>query len=845
MNRSTNQTSICNRRRFSTFRTFFNLLFLFLSVSVYASDSYVAISDVNLRDGAGTNYKPLTVISKGDTVKLIEDTGNYWVKIQYKGEVGYTAKQFLQEIQIEEIKPKENNLTTNEPSEKSSFPAIFVGLLLAISVASVLDKSGKKHRSLSLTKFLAFFWGALGFQKFYLGETGKGILSILFCWTFIPVLIGWIDFVKFASVSEEKFSLKYNRNNKPLKNKMQESSQKTTHSVSIKKEIVPSEPSSFGRKEVINRDQSIIDISLEKFDLSVEHSVPFESNSLQPPYWSHSYVYSYDEINYATSEQKKYYFYFKKKVLQGEFVDIQGYTNYAFILYFDLLKEYETHKDIKLLEEQFKLLGQICPRTKSYTLMSLQDILRKRTDSYSIDKLRNLQEPSYQFDQGFSEYDPDAYKLGKQYKDKLGLNKQEIVWLNKFWNPSNVFISIEGCCIATIKQYLLVVKNLNKKLKLQSTSIAQEVDYFKEKIFEIKEVVDSYWGYYDKSYMKQRVESEIYLTIFKRVENSVRESYGHKRKVGSNPYFEFEGEFENRIGSYVNELVAKYQSEIVLPDVETQIELNAQNVNRWKNDINKLKDTFQQSEINKFLEGIDKLEETNKKNPNIENIFFEASKIIAPYDKVQSLKYYAKYIYYDLKSVSFDNKELTKTVQKSLFKTQEQFNDFKRIITELIKTSDIERALDEIANIYIPKRKKIQLDKSKIKEVEQKHDGTVELLNEYLETERDDFSEDKSFDNTDGTEIDVITPVPINSIFVAGIRMGKVQEDLLKKFIENSFEIRHDEVDKFAIDNGMFKNQLIDSINEACSEYLDGESLIEENDETYVIEESYFKEIAI
>lgn len=844
MNSTTTQSHTRHRTWFYTFKTGFYLLFFFLSASVYASNSFVAIADVNLRDGAGTNYKPLAVISKGDTVKLLEETGNYWVKIQYKGEVGYTAKKFLQEIQIQEIRPKGNNLRIVEPDDKSSFPAIFVGLLITIIVASVLDKSGKKHRSLSLTKFLSLFFGVLGFQKFYLGETGKGILSILFCWTCIPVLIGWIDFAKFASVSEDKFNSRFNRNHKSLKKMTQNSSQKL-YSEPIKKELIQQESSSFSRKEVNNRDHSIIDISLEKLDLSVEHSAPLESNHLQPPYWSHSYVYSYDEINYATAEQKKYYSYFKKKVLKGEFVDIQGYTNYAFILYFDLLKEYESHKDIKLLEEQFRLLGQICPRTRSYSLMSLQDLLRKRTDSYSIDKLKNLQEPSYQFEQGFSEYDPDAFKLGKKYKDKLGLNKQEIAWLNKFWNPSNVFISIEGCCIATIKQYLLIVKNLNKKLKLQNTSIAQEVDYFKEKIFEIKEIADSYWGYYDKSYMRQRVESEIYLTIFKRVENSVRESYGHKRKVGSNPYYEFEGEFETRVGNYVNELVTKYQKEIILPDIETQIELNAQNVNRWKNDLSKLKDSFQEGGMSKFLEGMAELEEANKKNPNIENIFFEASKIIAPYDKVQSLKYYAKYIYYDLKSVTFDNRELARTVQKSLFKTQEQLTDFKRIVAELIKTSDIEKALKEIEKIYIPKRKKIQLDKSKIKEAERKHDGTVELLNEYLETEQDDSSEDKSFDNTDGTEIDVIAPASVDSIFVNGIRMGKVQEELVKKIIANSFEIRHDEVDKFAINNGMFKNQLIDSINEACSEFLEGESLIEENDETYVIEESYFKEIAV
>ncbi|HZL11897.1 MAG TPA: tellurite resistance TerB C-terminal domain-containing protein [Prolixibacteraceae bacterium] len=834
MNCNTNHAHICNRSRLSTFKvSIYLLFFIFLSINVYASDIYIATSDLNLRDGAGTNYKSLIVISKSDTVKLIEDTGNYWVKIEYKNKVGYTAKQFLQEIQVEEIKPKEDNLTTNETNDKSSFPAILVGLLIAIFIASVLDKSGKKHRSLSLTKFLSFFLGALGFQKFYLGETVKGILSILFCWTFIPVLIGWIDFVKFASVSEEKFSLKYNRNYKSLKKKMQDSPQ-NTHSESIKKEIKTQDSLSSSRKEFTNRDQSIIDISLEKFDLSVEHSALFESTSLQPPYWGHSYVYSYDEINYATSEQKKYYSYFKKKVLKGEFVDIQGYTNYAFILYFDFLKEYQYHRNIKLLEEQFKLIGQICPKTKNYTLRILQDELSNREDTYSIEKLKNLDDPLFQFENGFSEHNPYAYKLGSLYKDQLKLNPKEIDWLNKIWHNSNVFLSIEDCVIEVMRLYCLVLKELEQKwnvsnitdniTELINTELIRKKDYF------------------------ESFESDIYLSIFKRTENVVRTAYINNRKISDEILLKYstrvQTNFNKLIGDFVNELLVVNMENIKPPSKETLIELNAQNVNRWKIDFKKLTDSFQNNEINIFINGIINLEETNQKNPNIENIFFEASKFVASYDKVQSLKYYAKYIYYDLKSMKFDNKELTKTIQKSLFKTQEQFNDFKRIITELIKTSDIERALEEIAKIYIPKRKRIQLDKSKIKEVEQKHDGTVELLNGYLETERDDFSEDKSFDNTDGTEIDVITPVPINSIFVAGIRMGKVQEELLKKFIENSFEIRHDEVDKFAIDNGMFKNQLIDSINEACSEYLDGESLIEENDETYVIEESYFKEIA-
>jgi hypothetical protein len=65
------------------------------------------------------------------------------------------------------------------------------------------------------------------------------------------------------------------------------------------------------------------------------------------------------------------------------------------------------------------------------------------------------------------------------------------------------------------------------------------------------------------------------------------------------------------------------------------------------------------------------------------------------------------------------------------------------------------------------------------------------------------------------------------------------------KIVNNSFLIHQDEVDKFALNNGLFKNQLVDSINELCEEYLGGEVLIEEDKENYIIEESYYREIAL
>lgn len=42
---------------------------------------------------------------------------------------------------------------------------------------------------------LAFFFGGIGVHKFYAGKIGTGILFILFCWTFIPSFIAFIELI--------------------------------------------------------------------------------------------------------------------------------------------------------------------------------------------------------------------------------------------------------------------------------------------------------------------------------------------------------------------------------------------------------------------------------------------------------------------------------------------------------------------------------------------------------------------------------------------------------------------------------------------------------------------------
>jgi len=58
---------------------------------------------------------------------------------------------------------------------------------------------------------LALLLGGIGVHKFYLGQTGLGILYLLFCWTFIPAIVAFVEGIIYLSMSDADFNAKYNR----------------------------------------------------------------------------------------------------------------------------------------------------------------------------------------------------------------------------------------------------------------------------------------------------------------------------------------------------------------------------------------------------------------------------------------------------------------------------------------------------------------------------------------------------------------------------------------------------------------------------------------------------------
>lgn len=74
--------------------------------------------------------------------------------------------------------------------------------------APYVKVSGGKSRIAAI--LLALFLGGLGVHKFYLGQTLKAVIMLLFCWTFIPAIIALIEAVLLIVMDDREFDFKFN-----------------------------------------------------------------------------------------------------------------------------------------------------------------------------------------------------------------------------------------------------------------------------------------------------------------------------------------------------------------------------------------------------------------------------------------------------------------------------------------------------------------------------------------------------------------------------------------------------------------------------------------------------------
>ena len=75
-------------------------------------------------------------------------------------------------------------------------------LILITVMIFVMQNWSTNRREAGL---LAIVFGGLGLHQFYLGKYGKGLLCVVFCWTFIPAVIGVAQGIHYLTETDEQF----------------------------------------------------------------------------------------------------------------------------------------------------------------------------------------------------------------------------------------------------------------------------------------------------------------------------------------------------------------------------------------------------------------------------------------------------------------------------------------------------------------------------------------------------------------------------------------------------------------------------------------------------------------
>jgi hypothetical protein len=202
-------------------------------------------------------------------------------------------------------------------------------------------------------------------------------------------------------------------------------------------------------------------------------------------------------------------------------------------------------------------------------------------------------------------------------------------------------------------------------------------------------------------------------------------------------------------------------------------------------------------------------------------IYHHAHLFMVDKNKEISAMFYIYYLSIKSKSDTFKFTGINAKNKKILFRDKKQETEFERIIENFKVDNNSEKALKATKELFTIKRKTVQLNTEDIDKAQQEYNMAVGILNEYLIDEE-------------------LPEMVTKASFLSEYSDNNAQ--FLELFVLNGYKLDKKEVDKFAEKQGTFASQFVNNINETYYEELN-DILIEETDDCFTIDETYYRKI--
>lgn len=262
-----------------------------------------------------------------------------------------------------------------------------------------------KHKSKTIGYVLALFLGGLGAHAFYYKKYTRGILYFLFCWTYVPVLLGWIDML-FIKKWHSQLDGNRERNNNttfslaPSEVIAEDTSERvepTFHYVrsnsmfyneerivlpkykglQTPKEILEDiERIKHPNKEVYSRNEFHIEVTFSRsYENFLKDSLKYAGESRQicseiplQAYWT-----TFDMLN---SKQKDWYFYWRGQVVKENYIEVD--LSYVFLFTYELLNysfNQNASFNVSMLVRLYENYVERLPKLEHYLKRWIADML--------------------------------------------------------------------------------------------------------------------------------------------------------------------------------------------------------------------------------------------------------------------------------------------------------------------------------------------------------------------------------------------------------------------------------------------------------------------------------------